>query len=124
MKRSVAFIVLFILTVIVYISSFYYSTGVDSVAIATGSLIYIGLSVLSILVWLLIFIYSDSKNKLSWLFVIALFPVIGLILYIMLGNGFRETFRYRRRMKQLGPNYVAPIKQYNHSSVQTKLSEE
>lgn len=124
MKRSIVFIVLALLTIIVYISSFYYSAVVDSVAIATGSLIYIGLSVLSILVWLLIFIYSDSKNKLSWLFVIALFPVIGLILYIMLGNGFRETFRYRRRMKQLGPNYVAPIKQYDHSSVQTQLNDE
>ena len=84
MKRSIVLIVLAILTVIVYFSSFYYSSVIDSVAVATGSLIYIGLSVASILVWLLIFIYSDSKNKLPWLFVIALFPVIGLILYIML----------------------------------------
>ena len=124
MKRSIVLMVLAILTVIVYFSSFYYSSVIDSVAVATGSLIYIGLSVASILVWLLIFIYSDSKNKLPWLFVIALFPVIGLILYIMLGNGFRETFRYRRRMKQLGPNYVAPVRHYDHSDVETELSYE
>lgn len=51
------------------------------------------------------FYLLNSKNKLPWLFIIALFPVVGLILYMMIGNGFRETFRYRRRMKQLGPNY-------------------
>lgn len=124
MKRSIVLIVLAILTVIVYFSSFYYSSVIDSVAVATGSLIYIGLSVASILVWLLIFIYSDSKNKLPWLFVIALFPVIGLILYIMLGNGFRETFRYRRRMKQLGSNYVVPARHHDHSNVETELSYE
>ena len=56
MKRSIVLIVLAILTVIVYFSSFYYSSVIDSVAVATGSLIYIGLSVASILVWLLIFI--------------------------------------------------------------------
>ena len=124
MKRSIVLIVLAILTVIVYFSSFYYSSVIDSVAVATGSLIYIGLSVASILVWLLIFIYSDSKNKLPWLFVIALFPVIGLILYIMLGNGFRETFRYRRRMKQLGSDYVVPARHHDHSDVETELSYE
>lgn len=124
MKRSIALIVLSVITVAVYCLSFYYSSAVDSVAIATGSLIYIGLSVVSILIWLIIFIYSDSKNKLPWLFVIALFPVLGLVLYIMVGNGFRETYRYRRRMKQLGDNYLVPVCQFDHSDIQTVLNDE
>ena len=89
MKKSIVIVVLAILTLVVYFSSIIYSTFIDSVAIATGSLIYIGLSIVSILLWLIIFIYSNSKNKLPWLFIIALFPVVGLILYMMIGNGFR-----------------------------------
>lgn len=124
MKRSIALITLAIITFLVYCLSFYYSSVVDSVAIATGILVYIGLSVISILVWLIIFIYSDSTNKLPWLFVIALFPVLGLILYIMVGNGFRETYRYHRRMKQLGDDYLSPVCDFDHSQVKTVLSDE
>lgn len=124
MKKSIVIVVLAILTLVVYFSSIIYSTFIDSVAIATGSLIYIGLSIVSILLWLIIFIYSNSKNKLPWLFIIALFPVVGLILYMMIGNGFRETFRYRRRMKQLGPNYQVPVHHYDHYEVKTELISE
>ena len=124
MKKSIVIVVLAILTLVVYFSSIIYSTFIDSVAIATGSLIYIGLSIVSILLWLIIFIYSNSKNKLPWLFIIALFPVVGLILYMMIGNGFRETFRYRRRMKQLGPNYQVPVHHYDQYEVKTELISE
>ena len=124
MKKSIVIVVLAILTFVVYFLSIIYSTVIDSVAVATGSLIYIGLSIVSILLWLIIFIYSNSKNKLPWLFIIALFPVVGLVLYMMIGNGFRETFRYRRRMKQLGPNYKVPVYHYDHSNVKTQLTSE
>ena len=124
MKKSIVIVVLAVLTLVVYFSSIIYSSFIDSVAVATGSLIYIGLSIVSILLWLIIFIYSNSKNKFPLLFIIALFPVVGLILYMMIGNGFRETFRYRRRMKQLGPNYRVPVHHYDHFDVKTELTSE
>lgn len=123
MKKSIVIIALAILTLIVYISGFYYSALIDSVAVATWGMIYIILSIASILTWLVIFIYSDSKNKLPWLFIIALFPVIGVILYLMLGHNFRETFRYRRRLKELGPDYVVPACEYDKSDSKTQLND-
>ena len=105
-----------------YLAGFYYSIQFDSVVAATWGLVYMILSVASVLTWLVIFIYSDSKNKLPWLFIIALFPVIGIILYLMLGHNFRETFRYRRRLKELGPDYVVPSSDYETSDIKTEMS--
>ena len=113
---------LIVLTMIVYLAGFYYSIQFDSVVAATWGLVYMILSVASVLTWLVIFIYSDSKNKLPWLFIIALFPVIGIILYLMLGHNFRETFRYRRRLKELGPDYVVPSSDYETSDIKTEMS--
>ena len=79
MKKSLVMIGLIVLTMIVYLAGFYYSIQFDSVVAATWGLVYMILSVASVLTWLVIFIYSDSKNKLPWLFIIALFPVIGII---------------------------------------------
>ena len=41
----------------------------------------------------------DSGKKIAWILVIALLPVIGIILYIMLGFDIRRTrlFNARRR---------------------------
>lgn len=123
MKRSLVIVGLAVITMIIYVSGFYYSSLIDSVAVATWGLAYMILSMASVLTWLVIFIYSDSKNKLPWLFIIALFPVIGVILYLMLGHNFRETFRYRRRLKELGPDYVVPASTYDASNHMTELSE-
>lgn len=123
MKRSLVIAGLAVITMIIYVSGFYYSSLIDSVAVATWGLVYMILSMASVLTWLVIFIYSDSKNKLPWLFIIALFPVIGVILYLMLGHNFRETFRYRRRLKELGPDYVVPARTYDASNHMTELSE-
>lgn len=123
MKRSLVIVGLAVITMIIYVSGFYYSSLIDSVAVATWGLVYMILSMASVLTWLVIFIYSDSKNKLPWLFIIALFPVIGVILYLMLGHNFRETFRYRRRLKELGPDYVVPASTYDASNHMTELSE-
>jgi len=95
----------------------------NNIISGTWGLIYIGLSFTSILIWLGIFIYSDSKNKLPWLFIIALLPVIGVLLYLMFGNNFRESFRYKRRLKDLGEGYVVPISNYNRASSRTTMSQ-
>ncbi len=42
----------------------------------------------------------------------------------MVGNGFRETYRYHRRMKQLGDDYLSPVCDFDHSQVKTVLSDE
>lgn len=109
---------LIILTIMVYLAGFYYSSF-----IGIWGLVYIGLSIGSVLLWLVLFIYSDSKNKLPWLFIITLFPVIGVILYLMIGHHFRETFRYHRRLKELGEGYIIPCHQYENQENQIRMSQ-
>src|SRR5689334_20992398 len=109
MKKLIVILILAIMTLGVYILNLHYSLSTNNLVSATWGLIYIGLSIISVLIWLGIFIYSDSQNKLPWLFIIALFPIIGVILYLMFGNNFRGTIRYRRRMKQLGENCIMPM---------------
>ncbi|MGL4372989.1 MAG: cardiolipin synthase [Turicibacter sp.] len=123
MRRLFAAIVLVISTLMVYLFGYYMMTLIGNVAAATWGYIYMVLSILSVLLWLVIFIYSDSKNKLPWLFIIAIFPVFGVIVYLMVGHNFRETFRYRKRLKELGENFTFPIREYDKSESETKMSD-
>ena len=123
MKQLVMVLILAIVTLVVYIFSLYSSISTGNLISATWGLIFIGLSVISVLIWLGIFVYSDSKNKLPWLFIIALFPIVGVVLYLIFGNNFRGTIRYKRRVKQLGDNYFVPMNNHDIENKKTELND-
>jgi len=123
MKQLISILILAIVTLSVYILSLHSSISTGSLVSATWGLIFIGLSVISVLIWLGIFVYSDSKNKLPWLFIIALFPVVGVFLYLIFGNNFRGTIRYKRRLKQLGDNYFVPVYEHDLNEKKTEMSD-
>ncbi len=48
---------------------------------------------------LIIFDQGDSGTKMAWLLAITFIPVLGVILYLMLGINYRHHFFYQRRHK-------------------------
>lgn len=123
MKKLIGVLTLFLVTFAIYLLGIHYALQGRDFLFSLEGPTYVGLSVVSILTWLAVFMYSDSKNKLPWLFIIALFPVVGVILYLIFGNNFRESFRYKRRVKQLGENYLIPMTDHLDEKVQTSLSD-
>lgn len=123
MKKVIVTMVLSGLTLSIYVFSLNQFLFTKSLMLATWGIVYMSLSIISILIWLGIFIYSDSKNKLPWLFIIAILPIIGVLLYLMFGNNFRESLRYKKRLKELGEGYVVPMSSYNQESIRTDMSQ-
>ena len=48
-------------------------------------------------VLVIIFDDGDSGRKLAWLLIIAVFPVIGIVLYLMIGVNYRHHWFFNRR---------------------------
>lgn len=48
-------------------------------------------------VGVIIFDDGDSGRKLSWLLIIAIFPVVGILLYLMFGINYRHHWFFNRR---------------------------
>ncbi|HAX73972.1 MAG TPA: cardiolipin synthase [Firmicutes bacterium] len=122
MKRLYASIVLVISTVLFFVFGFLILQFISTSSSALGGFIYMLLSISSVLIWLGIFLYSDSKNKLPWLFIIAIFPIVGVIAYLMIGHGFKETMRFKKRLKELGPDFVFKVQTFKQAPTQS-LSE-
>ena len=52
------------------------------------------------IVLVIIFDKGDSGKKLAWLLLITFLPVVGIVLYLMFGIGYRQHFIFRRRHKK------------------------
>lgn len=48
-------------------------------------------------VLVIIFDDGDSGRKLSWLLIIAIFPIVGIVLYLMIGINYRHHWYFNRR---------------------------
>lgn len=124
MKKILIIILIPLSIWISYLITFRESLSLSYFYLLLGDDIYLGITLASILLWFFIFIYSTSKNKLPWLFLLILFPKIGFFLYLIFGNEFRESFRYYRRMKKVSQHYNSINRNFNHEKASLPLSDE
>lgn len=124
MKKISIILLLTLVIWIIYIITFRTPLQINYLLLMLLEDIYIVMNLAAIFLWFFIFLYSTSKNKLLWLFLLILFPKTGFILYIIFGNEFRESFRYYRRMKNISRYYYSINRNFKHEKSSLVLSDE
>ncbi len=63
--------------------------------------------VIFVVVWLSMVLRSENPhNKLPWLLILTLEPVLGITLFLSFGRNFKKSLRYQKRPKMVNDNYI------------------